>query len=177
MKHGSDDDGWINEAPMLTLVELPRSTFLGWTKEPGFVEADLGAAYGLDEVLEMALLTKVRKYLGDDTISAWKHLRRKGTAAEMVGAARALEAEDRFDLVLEPEHGGICMVRSDKELIAAVKVAGAPRPVIVLDVADWLRLVKAGFERKRSTAARPLERRAGRPRRKAEVRFLPGGAS
>jgi hypothetical protein len=176
MSLAPDDKSWITETGMLSLTGLPRSTFSSWTDD-GFLQADPGAAYDLEGVLEIALLVEIRKFLGDHTVPAWNYLRDSDRDAEMVEAAAALERGGRFDLVFEPDHSGIAMARDDESLATAVRHPGAPRPVIVVDVADRLLLVREGFQKSRSTRPRPSTRRAGRPRRRAEVRVLHGGAS
>jgi hypothetical protein len=159
---------------MFSLCELPRSTFQSWVKA-GLDIQDPGGAYGLADVLAISILVHARRHLGlEEMVSAWRDLALTGGAGEIIAAARAAEEGERLDLVLEPEHASIAVARSNDELVAAVRHPGAPRPVIVIDLADAIQLVKESFRRLAKTAPRPSEKRRGRPRRQpAGVEALP----
>jgi hypothetical protein len=174
MQDAPDDILWISEARMFNLCELPRSTFQSWVKAGLDIE-DPGGAYGLADVLAILLLVHARRYLGlEEMAGAWRELGREGAIGTMIRAACDLEEGERFDLVLEPEHGSILVARSNPELVNAVRHPGAPRPVVVLDLSEAIQLVKKSFMRLANRSPRPREKRRGRPRRKAaEVEQLP----
>ncbi len=174
MHAGADDIEWVSEARMFSLCELPRSTFQSWVKA-GFDIQDPGGAYGLDDVLEIALLVQARRYLGlEELAGGWRQLTRSGVAGEIVVAARELKEGEQFDLVLEPEHASIVAAGNNDELIDAVRHPGAPRPVVVLAVSGEIQLIKESFARLAKTAPRPAEKRRGRPRRQsADVAEFP----
>jgi hypothetical protein len=176
MQGPPDTISWISEARMLGLCDLPRSTFQSWLKA-GLDLADPGGAYGLAETLEIAVLVHARRHLGlEEMAGAWKSATRSGRREEIVRRAVALEEGDRFDLVIQPQHASLVVAESDAELVRAVRHPTAPRPVVVLDIADSLLLVKEGFEGLATVGSRPSETRRGRPRRQAaDVRTLPTG--
>lgn len=178
MHVAADDIEWVSESRMFSLCELPRSTFQSWVKA-GLDIQDPGGAYGLDDVLEIALLVQARRYLGlEELAGGWRQLTRSGVVGEIVTAARELKEGERFDLVLEPEHASIVAAGNNDELINAVRHPGAPRPVVVLTVSEEIQLIKESFARLAKTAPRPTEKRRGRPRRQsADVAEFPSSRS
>jgi hypothetical protein len=176
MQGSPDTIFWISEARMLGLCDLPRSTFQSWLKA-GLDLADPGGAYGLAETLEVAVLVQARRHLGlEEMAGAWRSAIRSGRRDEIVRRAVALEEGGRLDLVVQPQHASLAVADTDAELVRAVRHPTAPRPVVVLDVAAPLMLVKEGFEGMATAGSRPSERRRGRPRRQpAEVRTLRTG--
>lgn len=151
---------------MLGLCGLPRSTRQSWERA-GLNVGDAGGAYGEGAVLEIALLVIIREHLGlEEMVSAWRDLSNSGAAVELINQARGLRDKDRFDLVLEPDHAGIGVARTNGQLVAAVRHPGAPRPVVVVDIADRMRLVRNSFRRLATHEPRPQVKRPGRPRSK-----------
>jgi hypothetical protein len=164
---------WIDEAKMLELCGVPRSTFLGWVKS-GMVDQDPAGAYTEEEMLEIVLLSGLRDQLSvQDLATLWPQLRAGNRVAEFLGRARSLGPADRFDLVVEPTHGNVTATGTDEELATAVRRPGPPRPVVVLDLASRLLLAREDFSRWARRGKRPQGRRVGRPtRRVAEVTEL-----
>lgn len=159
---------------MLAINELPRSTFQGWTKA-GLVERDPGGAYTLDTVLEMTLIAALRDHFSVDELTIrWPRLRNDGHVTDFVSRARNLGDGDRYDLAVEVNHGGISVATDDAELARAVRGPGAPRLMVVLEIAGRLRVVRDGFDAWAIAGRRPTKRKVGRPpsRRAAEVREL-----
>jgi hypothetical protein len=165
--HGAPDDiSWISEPRMLGLCGLPRSTRQSWERA-GLDIGDVGGAYGEGAVLEIALLVIIREHLGlEEMVSAWRELSNSGAAADLINQARCLHDKDRFDLILEPDHAGIRAASTNGQLVAAVRHPGAPRPVVVVDIADRIRLVRDSFRRLATHEPRPQVKRPGRPRSK-----------
>jgi hypothetical protein len=82
-----------------------------------------------------------------------------------------LDQGDRFDLVVEPDFGGICVATDDADLVEAVRHPGAPRAVFVIPLAEKLVLIRDAFRRFATAAKRPTERKVGRPaRRRVDIR-------
>lgn len=170
MTTAPDDLRWVNEARMLALTGLPRSTFQAWRRAK-FVEPL--PAYGEGDVLEMAIAAELRRHLRpDEATRAWAALRESGDLDAFVNVARRLEEGDRFDLVIEPNHLGVTLATDDASLVAAVRHPTAPRPVVVVALAEQLRHIRDSVRRTGITAARPKERRPGRPSRHAVVHQL-----
>ncbi|MCW3001514.1 MAG: hypothetical protein JWQ20_812 [Conexibacter sp.] len=168
--------GWVDEAKMLAITDLARSTFHGWARA-GIVERDPGGAYSEPAVIEMMLVGALRDYMSVDELAIrWPRLQAEGKVADFVRRARTVEEGERYDLIVEIKHGDVSVARDDTELAAAVRHPGAPRPVVVVDLADRLRLVRSGFMSWRITGRRPKARKAGRPpaRRSAVVTELHG---
>ncbi|MEX1143143.1 MAG: hypothetical protein WD993_00325 [Thermoleophilaceae bacterium] len=162
----------MSEPRMLGLCGLARSTFQSWVRA-GLDINDPGGAYGEGAVLRTALLVQVREHLSlDDMVGAWRDFTASGAATEFLNHARCLREDGRLDLVIEPEHAGMAIARNDEELIAAVRHGNAPRPVIVVDVADRILHVLQSFRRMAKPGARPTERRRGRPRRSQGLRAI-----
>jgi hypothetical protein len=162
--------GWVNETRLLTLTNTPRSTFRGWTKAGTFEQAADGA-YGEGEVIELALLAELRNHLTtDDLASAWSEFSRSGELEQVVNWVRRMQPGNRLDLVVEPRHAGLTWARDDPALVAAVRHPMAPRPVVVVDVAERLVHIRDSFRRTASRTPRPAKRSAGRPSRAATRR-------
>jgi hypothetical protein len=158
---------------MLDLCDLPRSTFQGWTRA-GLFERDPGGAYGEGAVLELVLIACLRHYFSVDELSIrWPRLRQEGRVLAFVSRARELHEGNRYDVVIEPKHGGISLAGDDAELVKAVRHPGAPRPVVVVDLAPKMLLARDSFRASAPTGRRPSERKVGRPiRRGADVRNI-----
>jgi hypothetical protein len=168
--------GWVEEAKMLAITDVARSTFHGWARA-GIVERDPGGAYSEPAVIELMLVGTLRDYMSVEELAIrWPRLKAEGKAAEFVRRARTLEERERYDLVVEIKHGDVAVAGDDEELAAAVRHPTAPRPVVVVDLADGVRLVRSGFEAWRIMGRRPKVRKAGRPpaRRSATVTELRG---
>ena len=160
----ANDSDWIDESKALEIAGVPRSTFQGWAKA-GLVERDAGGAYTEDAVLEFTLLAALRDHLSVQQLGTlWPKLRALGTVADLVGKARALDEGRRLDLVVELAHGGISAARNDEELVAAVRHPGAPRALVVMDVAPRVALARDAFRTWATDARRPTARKPGRPR-------------
>jgi hypothetical protein len=168
-----DEDRWVEEARMLALCGLPRSTFQSWDRSGLFVR-DPGGAYSEAAVLEIALLSALREHFSTEDLSrTWKSLRQDGAVERLVAAASRVEANARFDLVLEPQYGGIALARDDSELLTAVRHPAAPRAFLVLSLGERLQLVRQGFDRISTNERRPSERKVGRPaQRVANLRSI-----
>jgi len=173
MERAPQDLHWVDEARMLDVCELARSTFQGWAKA-GLVERDPGGAYGEGAVLEMVLVAALRDHFSVDELSVrWPRLRGAGHVLDFVGRARKLVEGDRYDLVVEPKHGGISVVGDNAELVKAVRHPGAARAVVVLDLAPKVLLVRKSFRGWAISGKRPTVRKVGRPaRHSAEIRDL-----
>ena len=173
MERAPQDFQWVDEARMLELCGLPRSTFHGWVKS-GLVERDPGGAYGEGAVLEIVFIGALRDYFSVDELSLrWPRLRADGRVERFVACARRLRDRGRYDVVVEPQHGAISLAVSNAELIKAVRHPGAPRAVVVIDLAPRMLLARAGCRAWGVTGRRPNKRKVGRPARQpAEVRKL-----
>jgi DNA-binding transcriptional MerR regulator len=169
-----EDSKWVAEPRMLSLCKVARSTLQSWERA-GLVARSESGAYGEGDVLEATLLLVLREYFPlDELAERWTNLRTAGAAADFISRARGLGRGDRFDLVIEPDNGGIRVADNDAALIDAVRHPEVPRAVVVLPLADRLRFIRDSFRDIATTAKRPTQRRAGRPRRRAEVRPLRG---
>lgn len=149
---------------MLDLCEVSRSTFNSWRKAGLDLVAERGA-YGLDRIVAVVVLASARKYLTPkDMAGAWRSAVKSGADERIARAGRSLEADGRFDLVIESEHAFLSIACSEEELVEAVRHPGAPRPVVVVDLADRIRHVVETFDRIANETPRPQERGPGRPR-------------
>jgi hypothetical protein len=154
---------WVPEATALAICGVKRPTWTTWAKQ-NIVERPSDGAYGLDDVIRVALVAELRKVLGaDEMAAAWRGLRRGGVADEVMRLVPTLHEDDRLDLVIEPESGRVVLATDDIELAHAVRHPTAPRPVIVLSPAAELCRVTEGFANRAMGGARPKARRRGRP--------------
>jgi hypothetical protein len=157
---------WITESRLLELCGLSRAQLNSWIKSGLDLEkAGARAAYGLYELVKILLLAKLRAHLSPkQMIGVWAELAKGGRDAEIVAAARALKPGERFDLVVDLRFSTFDVALSEKELLNAVRHPTDPRPVLVLDVADSVRLVVAAFHREANATRPPAARGPGRPR-------------
>lgn len=159
-----DDIGWLPEARALELCEITRSSFNSWRSAGIDIEPE-GGAYRLAQIVPLLLLVAARSYLPPkEMVGAWRDLKGSGELEEIVSAARGIEAGDRFDLVVEPGHAALRVARSESALLDAVRHPGAPRPVVVLDLAERVRQAVGAFNRLANRTPPPAERSRGRPR-------------
>jgi len=175
LQHGPDDIAWLPESRAIDLCELTRSSFNSW-QNAGIDLAPENGAYGLRQIVPLVLLVAARSYLPPkEMVGAWLEMENSGEMEGLVNAARSLEQGDRFDLVVEPAHAKLHVAQTEVELLDAVRQPGAPKPVIVLDLADRIRTVVSTFNRIANRTAPPVERSPGRPRsaeRGSNVRAL-----
>jgi hypothetical protein len=164
MAAGSDRLHWVPEATALHLCGVKRATWAGWGKQ-GVVDRPEDGAYGLDDVLRVALAAEVRKVVGtDDMAAALRGLDAGGVVEEIFKSARDLKETDQLDLVIEPESGHVTLVKDNEALAGAVRHPSAPRRVIVVSPASELCRVIEGFANRAKGGVRPAARRPGRPR-------------
>lgn len=164
LQHLPDDIAWLPESRTLGLCRLSRSTLNSW-KKSGLELTSEHAAYGLSEVIGLALLVAAREYLPPkELVNAWRSFAASPAGVDAVNAARELKPEARFDLVVEPDNAGFQVARSESDLLAAVSTPMAPRPVVVLDLSARIRQVVETFHRIANPTKPPAERSPGRPR-------------
>jgi hypothetical protein len=161
---GPSDATWLPEAAALALCGIKRPTWTGWSDQ-GIVARPSDGAYGLDDVIRVALLSALRAVLGvDDMAAAWRGMTSGGIADEVIQLAPTIEEDDRLDLVIEPESGRVQLAKDDRALAQAVRHPLAPRAVIVISPAAELHRVVAGFANRARSGPRPKARRRGRPK-------------
>lgn len=177
MQHAPDDLSWVGETRVPSLTGVARTTFQSWTRA-GIVDQDPGGAYGEGAVLEIALVGALREHFSvDELATRWSRLRSQGDVNRFLARARQLDSSERFDLVVEPELGGISVAADDEALVRAVRHEHAPRAVVVIPMAERLTSVRDSFRGWSTTAKRPTQRKRGRPaRRRADLKPVRGGA-
>jgi hypothetical protein len=162
--HGPDGLAWVPEATALAICRIKRPTWTTWAAQ-ALVERPATGAYGLDEVVRVALIAELRKVLpAEDMAAAWRGLSRSGVADRITGLAAELAPDDQLDLVIEPESGSVVLARTDATLAAAARHPSAPRPVIVISPAAEIFRVVQAFNNRALSGARPTSRRRGRPK-------------
>jgi hypothetical protein len=145
MERPADSLQWVAEKQMLRLTRVKRSTWHNWIKE-GLVDPVRPHAFDEAEVLEVVLVGALRRVHGlRDAAGIWRALHQRSDRQRLVAKAQTLVAEERFDLVLEPDGTGVRLAQDDEELAAAVRFTSDPRSVIVLVLADELRRVRDDF--------------------------------
>lgn len=159
-----DDIAWVQQSRILSLCGISRATLNSWIKS-GLDIPEETAAYGLADLVTLLVFAAARKHLAPKgMVAAWRDLVRRKEDSRIVDAARELGTEDRFDLVIDPEFLALQVACSEEELIAAVRYPTAPRPVVVVDLAERMRDAVAAFHRAASEERRPSTRKRGRPR-------------
>jgi hypothetical protein len=152
------------EAAALALCGMKRPTWTGWS-EQGIVVRPHDGAYGLHDVIRVALLFALRKVLPvDDMAAAWRGMTSDGVADEVINLATTVQEDDRFDLVIEPGSGRVLLATTDQALAQAVRHPTAPRAVIVISPAAELHRVVGGFMNRALSVDRPTARSRGRPK-------------
>jgi hypothetical protein len=146
------------EKPMLELTRVKRGAWQNWLRE-GLMTPAHPTAFAENEVLE-AVLVKALRSVHELAMCKriWRVLRSEAERAQFIAAAQTLNAEERYDLVLEPRGAGLRLARNDPELVAAVRFPGAPRDVIILPLADELRRVRDDFRVLARMGAKPNPR-------------------
>jgi hypothetical protein len=161
--------GWLPEAKALDLCDVPRATWASWERH-GFVARPENGAYGLADVIRIALVAQLRKHLQvDDVAAAMRGLEREGDFGKLVELAQNINEGDRLDLIIEPNTAKVKVACDDWTLVQAVRHPTAPRAVIVVSPADELYRIVAGFKNRSLLVAPPSIRRRGRRRMGAEV--------
>jgi hypothetical protein len=169
-----DELSWVQQSRILSLCEISRATLNSWTK----AGLDLGdkAGYDFSDLVTLLIFAAARKHMSPQhMVAVWEELTTEGEAARIVDAAERLEPDGGFDLVIDPEYASFQVTLSEAELLGAVRHPLAPRPVVVVDMAEKVRDTAAAFYRFASSEEQPEKRRRGRPRNQARLRVV-GGA-
>lgn len=164
MNASPDDIAWVQQSRILTLCDISRATLNSWIKSGLDIPEDT-AAYGLADLVTLLVFAAARKHLTPkDMVAAWRDLVRSGEDVRIATLARDLGSDDRFDLIVDPEYVAFQVACSDEELVAAVRHPTAPRPVVVVDLAERMRDAVGAFHRAASKEDPPPARKRGRPR-------------
>lgn len=159
------DIAWVPQAQILDLGEVSRATLNSWIKA-GLDIPKGAAAYKVDDLIKIIIFASARKHLTPQRlVRAWGELAKTGEAAAIKNAARQLKADEPFDLVIDVKYFALAVVQSDEELISAVRHPTAPRPVVVIDLAEKMRSAIGGFFRSSNEGSPPAQRKRGRPKR------------
>jgi hypothetical protein len=164
----------MREPRLVALVDVPRSTFRHWRKLEVVVEGP-GGTFDEGDVIAVTLLAALRDHLGmEEAATVWAALQRQGKSGDLITRARKLEldADERFDLVVEKDTGIVQLATDDTSLVEAVRHPEHPRTVRVIPLADRLRHVRQGFYNLADQGPRPPERATGRPAKSATVTAL-----
>jgi|GEM_PF-2715037 len=161
------DIAWVSQSQILELCEISRATLNSWIKA-GLDIPPAAAAYGVADLVRLLIFAAARKHLTPQQMAAaWSDLAKSGDAGTIIGLARGLNPGDSFDLVVDLKYHEMKVVRSDAELVAAVRHPTAPRPMVVVDLAEQMRDSVRSFFRRARTDTRPATRKRGRPKRAA----------
>ncbi len=167
MADAADGLFWISQTRLLELCRVKRATWRAWDKD-GLVESDPGGAYSEADVFCLVLLLAIREHLSvSDTTKAWQAMKQARLDDQIAKITRTLGADDRLELIIEPETRVIRYATDDASLARAVRFADDPRAVIVIPMEGKLRRARDGFRVMRETTPRPTARRAGRPAKPA----------
>jgi len=159
-----DELSWVPQSRILGLCDISRATLNSWIKS-GLDLGEDAAAYDLSDLMTLLIFASARKHMTPKhMVAAWTDLVRSGEATRITNAARHLGSEDRFEVVVDPEYGALAVALSEEELLAAVRHPNAPRPVVVVDLAEKVRDAVAAFHRFAEKGERPAVRKPGRPR-------------
>jgi hypothetical protein len=159
------DIAWVPQAQILDLAEISRATLNSWIKA-GLDIPEAAAAYKVADLVKLLIFAGARKHLTPQQIAAaWVDLARSGKATAITNAARELGSEDNFDLVIDVKYKAFEVVRSDEELLSAVRHPTAPRAIVVIDLAERMRDAISYFFRSANKDDPPSARKRGRPRK------------
>jgi hypothetical protein len=159
-----DDISWVQQSRILSFCRISRAALNSWIKS-GLDIPPNTAAYGFADLVTLLVFSGARKHMTPkDMVAAWRDLVREGEDVKITTFARDLGPDDRFDLVIDPEYVAFRIARSDEELVEAVRHPTAPRPVVVVDLAERMRDAAGAFYRAASEERRPAARKRGRPR-------------
>lgn len=159
------DIAWVSQSQIIELAEISRATLNSWIKA-GLDISNAAAAYKVVDLVKLLIFAAARKHLTPQQMaSAWTDLAASGEAATITAAARELEPGDSFELVVDLKYHELKVVRSDEELLAAVRHPTAPRPLVVIDLAEPMRDSVRAFFRDARKGVPPAARKRGRPKR------------
>lgn len=172
------DIGWLPESKVTKVCGLPRSTLRSW-KASGLSLA-VSPAYDLKAVVVLVVLATTRDFLSPkEMVAAWRALAKKGLDDQVVSAARRLEKQDRFDVVIDLKYESLQFVQSDSQLRDAVRQSDDPRPMVVVDVAGSVFRAVEYFNTHANRTAPPTRKKPGRPasaeRKVVQLRAEDGG--
>jgi hypothetical protein len=163
---------WLNESTMLEILEIKRTTFLGWA-EKGIFPRDRGGTYSLPQFHEICLATALRPTFSVEQLSVrWPRLRQNGDVDRFVAQAATLKQGGQYDLVVDPKRGIIRVACTVAELVTAVRRPNTHNQVVVIDMALRLTEATEAFEAWSTGGRRPAERRVGRPASRAKLRSI-----
>jgi hypothetical protein len=164
MNSPPDELLWVQQSRILGLCDISRAALNSWIKSG----LDLGedtAAYDLSDLVTLLIFAAARKHMTPKhMVGAWTDLVRSGEATRIINAARELGSDQGFDLVVDPEYGALRVALSEGELLEAVRHPTAPRPIVVVDMAEKVRDAVSAFHRFAERGERPPARKRGRPR-------------
>jgi biotin operon repressor len=159
------DIAWVSQSQILELCDISRATLNSWIKA-GLDISTAAAGYKLADVVKLLIFAAARKHLTPQQMAgAWVDLVKSGEAGAITDAARELKEGDSFELVVDLKYHELKVIRSDNELLAAVRHPTAPRPVVVVDLAEQMRDSVRSFFRDSHKSAPPEARKRGRPKR------------
>jgi len=169
-----DELPWVQQSRLLALCEISRATLNSWVK------AGLGlgnkAGYEFSDLVTLLIFASARKHMSPQhMVAVWNDLHTEGEVDRLVEAAEHLQPGQNFDLVIDPEYASFLVALSEPELLDAVRHPLAPRPVVVVDMAEKVRDTAAAFRRFATTDEQPEQRKRGRPRNQARLRVVGGG--
>lgn len=161
------DIAWVSQSQILEFCEISRATLNSWIKA-GLDIPTATAAYKVADLVKLLIFAAARKHLTPQQMAAaWSDLAKSGEADRITDLARELKPGNSFDLVIDLKYREMKVVRSNKELVVAVRHPTAPRPIVVIDLAEQMRDSVASFFRCSREDAPPVARKRGRPKRAA----------
>ena len=167
MAAGSDGLRWVRETCLVSLVDVPRSTYASWAAE-GLLERPDSGAYTETHVVEALLLHAVRARLPLAAArNAARRLRSDGLVAEITDRFREPTASAHLDLVIESDIGAVSVCFDDADLLQAVRHPTRPRTFTVVPLADDIARAMTGFDNNAERGSPPTKRSRGRPRTRA----------
>src|SRR4051794_29990577 len=106
------DIAWVPQAQILDLTEISRATLNSWIKG-GLDIPEAATAYKVADLVKLLIFAGARRHLTPQQMAAaWADLARAGAATAITNAARQLNSEDTFDLVIDVKYKAFEVVRS-----------------------------------------------------------------
>lgn len=155
---------WVPETRLVSLVGIPRSTYQSWEQE-GLLTRSATGAYAESDVIETIVIAAIRAQLPlAATGNAMRQMRASGAVADLVDRARALQADELFDLVIDPHRATVVVCDDTRSLVAAVHDQHVARTVTVVPLARTLSDAIVAFRNHAQRGRPPTTRARGRPR-------------
>jgi len=166
--------GWIYEATLAKLVDVPRSTYQSWDSEDLVQRADSGACTKL-HVVEALICRTARAHLSINATRNGMHKVREDHGLEqIVDLVRDPKKVAFIDLVVNKDQSAFTLCLTEREVIQEVRDPLRPRLSLVAPLGRMFADAMTVFDNEANHGPQPSARKRGRPPKAAVIRLRGG---